>query len=273
MNHVEVCIEISNLPDSLPEIILAHLSEIGYDSFVEETSALKAYIPENKYSKKETDIVLQAYFVEYSAKIIEAKNWNAEWEKNFQPILIADKLFVRADFHEKNPKAQMEIIINPKMAFGTGHHQTTSQMCELILKHKHEKKKVLDMGCGTGILSILAAKLGAESVVAIDIDEWAYENTIENAEINNVENIETIIGGAENIPNQKFDIIYANINLNVLKNDIPNYKKALKKNALLFLSGFYDTDLEQILNVCTENGLNLKEQSMEKKWMACVFKN
>lgn len=271
MNYIEVCIETSGLPEILPEILLANLSELGYESFVEESTQLKAYISVANFSKSNTDNLLQPYFIEYSIREIAEKNWNAEWEENFKPVLIADKLFIRAAFHNKHEKAEIDLIIEPKMSFGTGHHETTAQMCELILKYPHKGKKVLDMGCGTGILAILAVKLGAASACAVDIDSWSYNNVQENIQLNEVSGVTALMGDVSVVPNAKYDIIYANINLNVIKNDVQHYAKLLKKNGLLFLSGFYETDMEQILIVCNNAKLALKEQSVQGQWTACVF--
>lgn len=271
MNYIEVSIDTACLPEILPEILIANLSEIGFESFVEESGQLKAYISEKDFSKSETDNLLSPYFVGYEIKPIQAKNWNKAWEESFQPVLISEKLSIRAPFHAKNPLATIEIIIEPKMSFGTGHHETTSMMCELILKKQFNGKSILDMGCGTGILAILAAKLKAADITAIDNDEWAYNNTIENIELNNAQQIVAIQGDAASIPGKKFDAIFANINLNILTNDIPTYARYLKKNGALFLSGFYEDDMEQILKVCTAGKLGLKDKLVKQQWVACVF--
>ena len=253
-------------------LLSAVMTSFDFNGFEETSDALVGFIDNTLLSQDEVKAVLEEYglaFIPFEYSTIEEVNWNESWEKNFSPIVI-DDVCIRATFHEKST-SPTEIIIDPKMSFGTGHHETTSQMCELIMKYPHQGKKVLDMGSGTGILAIVAAKLGAASVCAVDTDEWAFNNIRENIQLNHVEGITPLMGDVSVVPVAKYDIIYANINLNVLKNDIPKYTGMLKKNGLLFLSGFYESDMEQILNVCKTTGLNVKEQISARQWVACVF--
>jgi len=270
MNYIELSIETGCLPEVLPEILIANLSQIGFESFVHENAVLFAYVPENQYNGLKTENILSPYFVNYSIKVIPDKNWNAEWEQNFKPVLISDKIYIRAPFHKKE-EFPFELIIEPKMSFGTGHHETTEMMCELMLQTDFKKKNVLDMGCGSGILSVLASKMGAASIVAIDIDEWAYNNTLENAKLNDITNITAFLGDAAMLKDASFDIVLANINLNVLKDDIGLYAKHLNPKGFLIVSGFYEADLDQILKSTNEAALTLKNQLLKNKWLACKF--
>ena len=213
------------------EILIAELGYLGFESFVENDDGITAYIPEEEY---EDDILANVHILQsedftitYDQNEIERVNWNEEWEKNFTPILVDEHCSVRAPFHEK-PDVEFDIVIEPKMSFGTGHHATTHMMIQHILKNNWEEKSVLDMGCGTGVLAILAAMKGAKTIDAIDIDNWCYLNTLENIRRNDCEHINTEEGGAELLEGRKYDMILANINLNILMRDMPVYEKCLK---------------------------------------------
>ena len=258
------------------EILVAELGNIGYESFTETDELVEAYIPTPDFS----DHALQDLFpIDFSGfrftwttENIPDQNWNEVWEKNyFQPLVIAERCLIRAPFHTDYPKAEYEIVIEPGMAFGTGNHETTSLMISEILKQELKGKTVLDMGCGTGILSILASMRGADKITGIDIDSWATNSTIENAIYNNISNLNVIQGGADTIPDAKFDFIYANIQRNILLNDMPQYCKALKPDGELIMSGFYSDDLEPIKIRAAELGLLFKRFTENENWIAAVF--
>lgn len=255
------------------EILMAELIEIGFDSFTEEPDGILGYIQSDLFNEAELrqisllnhDEVQISYTYEEMPNI----NWNEEWEKNFSPINIEDKVLIRAEFHEPKPELH-EIVIQPKMSFGTGHHPTTHLMIQQMLEMDFQGKTVLDMGCGTSVLAIFAKQKGAERVVAIDIDEWSVENSIENAERNGVE-LEISQGTAENLGSEHFDIILANINRNILISDIPVYVSVLKNGGLLLLSGLCFFDVEDILEVCEEHGLKLKNKQQREEWMSLLL--
>lgn len=255
------------------EILLARLSQIEFDSFEETDSGLKAYIQKDF---DDEDFVLEqieslaAAQISYEKLNIQQVNWNEEWEKNFNPIQVDTRCYIRADFHEKLPHIQYDIEIQPKMSFGTGHHATTFLLVQFILDTDFNDKNVLDMGTGTGILGILAKMKDAKSVDAIDIDEWSFENAIENAQRNKVD-INVLQGGAERIPNKHYDIILANINKNVLLEDIVFYVQHLKKGGFLFLSGLYNFDEDDIRNETEKHGLTFVEKREQNEWIALKF--
>ena len=258
------------------EILVAELGNIGYESFTETEALVEAYIPTPDFSENSLRHLFPDDFsgfqVSWNSEIIPDQNWNEVWEKTyFQPLIIADKCLVRAPFHTDYPKAEYEIVIEPGMAFGTGNHETTSLMISEILKQDLKGKTVLDMGCGTGILSILASMRGADTVTGIDIDSWATNSTIENALYNNISNLNVILGGADTIPDSKFDFIYANIQRNILLNDIPQYANALKRGGKLIVSGFYLEDLEPIKLRAAEYGLLFRRSTENENWVAAVF--
>ncbi|NTW32593.1 MAG: 50S ribosomal protein L11 methyltransferase, partial [Bacteroidetes bacterium] len=258
------------------EIITALLADIGFESFVESESGLLAYIPAlvfNPEDIEKLDILKSTEFsVKYEINNIADKNWNAEWERNYNPVIIAEKCCVRAPFHNKDKKCTYDIIIEPKMSFGTAHHETTSLMLEQILALTIKNKSVLDMGCGTAVLAILAAKKGASSVIAIDNDEWAYNNSVENIKKNKTSCINVIMGDSNRISGT-FDIILANINRNVLLNDIPKYVDHLDKSGILLLSGFYDSDVPAIKDKAQSLGLKFLDFSAKNKWTVLKFAN
>jgi len=258
------------------EILIAELGHIGYESFTETDELVEAYIPTIDFSNDALNNLLpndfQVFHFSWTSEIIPDQNWNEVWEKNyFQPLIIADRCLVRAPFHTGYPKAEYEIVIEPGMAFGTGNHETTSLMIAEILRQDLIGKTVLDMGCGTGILSILASMRGAGHINGIDIDSWAVKSTAENAVLNKVSNLEVIQGGAEAIPGEKFDFIYANIQRNILLNDMPQYCRVLKRGGELAMSGFYIDDLGSIKERATELGLLFKRLTEIERWVATVF--
>ncbi|MBN1186039.1 MAG: 50S ribosomal protein L11 methyltransferase [Bacteroidales bacterium] len=272
MIYIELVITID--PDKIQdyEIIIARLAELPYESFAEESPVIKAYIPKEKFSIKEVneileDFIAEKYILTISHIEIMDENWNIKWEQNFPPIVICDQCIVRAPFHKIEKVYDFEIIIEPKMSFGTGHHETTSLMIEQILKTELKNKVVLDMGCGTGILAILASKTGAKAITAIDHDSWAYENTLENIVRNNTSNIEAFHGDAKLIEGTKFDVILANINRNIILQDMPVYSASLNKNGEMLLSGFYLHDKDMIEDRAKAFGLTAKLFREKNNWI------
>jgi len=264
-------------PTAFNDILTAELSQYGYDTFMETDEGLCAYITEDIFSETDLQEVLNKYReaageIKYTIEKIEKKNWNEEWEKNFEPLLIANICSVRASFHPKPEGVAYDIVINPKMSFGTGHHETTTLMIENQLTVDHAGKRVLDMGCGTGILAILACKLGATEILAVDIEDWTVENARENADLNECQAIEVRLGDAAVIEQeQPFNIILANINRNVLLADLPVYNRILAAGGTLIMSGFYTEDLEQIKEKAASVGLNFKNNRIKNNWVSVVF--
>lgn len=272
-NYLEFRFKIEPLQPA-SEILVAELGYLGFESFVEEEDGITAYIPAEEY---EDDLlagvhILQSeeFEITYSKGEIEQVNWNEEWEKNFNPIMVDDTCSVRAPFHSA-PDVEYDIVIEPKMSFGTGHHATTHMMIQHILKNDWNDKTVLDMGCGTGVLAILASLKGAKFVDAIDIDNWCYQNTLENVDRNDCDNINVEEGGAELLQARKYDMILANINRNILLRDIPIYLDCLNEKGSLFLSGFYEEDIPVIKEACIKNGLKYIEHFEKSNWVAVKF--
>ena len=257
------------------EILIAELGYAGFESFVENKEGVTAYIQKEEWNASILDGIYilssNEFNITYEFNDIVQTNWNEEWEKNFNPIVVDDMVTVRAPFHEK-ANTKYDLIIEPKMSFGTGHHETTHMMIQHILKNDFKNKSVLDMGCGTGVLAILAEKVGAIQLDAIDIDNWCYLNSLENVERNNCTNISVYEGDISLLQNQKYDCIIANINRNILLQDIPTYSKHLNENGTLFLSGFYEDDLELITEACSENDLIFKKKILKNNWIAAEFK-
>ena len=256
------------------EILIAELGYAGFESFVETESGVTAYIQKTDWNKDIlTDIQILAsneFKITYEFNEIEQVNWNAEWERNFNPIIVDDVCAVRAPFHEKF-QTKYDIIIEPKMSFGTGHHETTHMMIQHILKNDFIDKTVLDMGCGTGVLAILAEMKGAKKLDAIDIDNWCYLNSVENVERNNCHNISVYEGDVSLLTNKNYDIIIANINRNILLQDIPQYTTCLNPKGLLFLSGFYFDDIPVIEELCNKYNLKLVDTLQRNDWVALKF--
>jgi len=276
MNYYELLFTTITTEDYQQDLLINALGEIGFDTFEELELGFKAYIPVDDFDQEVLDETLSVYrdmfTFSYEVTLIPQKNWNEVWESNFEPIAIKDKIFVRATFHEPRPEFEYEIVIDPKMAFGTGHHQTTSMMLELLLENDMAGKKVLDMGCGTGILAIMAAKLGATEITAIDYDPVCYDSTIENAHLNNIANIKALCGSKEVIPNEQYDVILANINRNILLDQMQRYSEVLKPDGELFLSGFYETpDLDIIMDEARKHGIKYIIHKINNNWVAAKF--
>lgn len=278
MSYIETKINITPVSDDNFDILSALLGEIGYESFSQGEESLSAYIQSEVYDEvqlKNTIDSISALFskVNYASEPVEDKNWNEEWEKNFEPILIDGVCLIKAPFHQIENTTPHEIIIEPKMSFGTGHHATTASMLRLMATINFNESTVLDMGCGTGVLAIFASQKQANNILAIDIDSWAYENTIENIERNNSPNIQVMLGGAELLNEQKFNIVVANINRNILLNDMDKYVKTMLPDSKLLLSGFYTEDLPLIKEKATELGLEYNNHIVESNWVAALFTN
>lgn len=272
MNYLELEILVSN---SFAEILIAELAEIGYDTFEENPQGFKAYLPENLFDEKAIKSLKESYKAvfsfDYAFKKIPKQNWNSVWETSYQPILVEDKCYIRAHFHPPKKEIPFEIIITPKMSFGTGHHQTTELMIRQMFELNFENKSVLDMGCGTGILAILAAKMKAKKIVGIDIEDWAVENSIENAEKNQIQNIDFILGDGSKI-NGKFDIILANINKNIILQDFKRYDKALNPSGVLLLSGFFESDIPTIEQLAKKHNLEITKKLQKDSWVTLRLK-
>ncbi|MCK3683392.1 50S ribosomal protein L11 methyltransferase [Maribellus sp. YY47] len=276
MDYKKVSIEITPFQEWLREVLTAQLAEIGFDSFVDSPAGFEAYIPESNYHKGQLNEVLNEFSEDFcfdvKSETIEDQNWNEEWEKNyFKPLVVADQCVVRAPFHTEYPKLKYEIVIEPNMAFGTGNHETTSLVLESILQNDMSGKSVLDMGCGTGILGILASMKGAEKITAIDIDKWSYEGSLENARINNIHNLDVKLGDAKLLSTDTYDVIFANIQRNVLLNDLPAYNSVLNAGGTLIMSGFYKEDMSAIKTKAESLGLKDAGFKVKNNWVAYSF--
>ena len=277
MDYIEVKLILQPHSDELAEILTAEFGELGFESFTDTETGFDAYIPIKDYSKNALTDCLEAY--QKQAKItvadtlIKAKNWNAVWESNFEPITIDNRCTIRAPFHTDMPKLEFDIVIEPKMSFGTGHHSTTYLVAEWLLNNNVSNKKILDMGCGTGILAILAALKNARPIDAIDIDEWAYDNAIENVRTNKVAGSITVRqGDASLLKGHTYDIILANINRNILLQDMVTYSKSLVDGGTLVVSGIFTEDIPTITAEATKQGLQQVEEKSRNKWARIVFR-
>ena len=276
MENFEVKITWESENKDISDILIALLSDFGFEGFIEEDNTLTAFI--GREITTETDMndffATLPFFdvLDINIGIQEQKNWNEECEKNFfTPIKIGNRCLIRSSFHDAGEKVEYEILVDPKMSFGTGHHATTYLMVEALLDMDMKEKNVLDMGCGTGILAILAAKKACQSITAIDIDEWAYKNTLENITINKVDGIEVLLGGAELLSNQQFDVIIANINRNILLEDMHAYAQVLKPKGIILFSGFYSEDLPLITSEAAKYNMLPIDQSVKNNWTMARF--
>jgi ribosomal protein L11 methyltransferase len=274
MDFIEVAIQA---PQDFTDILTAELSEVGYDTFMDTENGFNAYITEDIFNESELQEVVEKYTgmaeISYATNKIAKQNWNEEWEKNFEPLIIGNEVSVRASFHPRPENVQYDIVINPKMTFGTGHHETTTLMIENQLTVDHKNKRVLDMGTGTGILAIMACKLGASEVVGVEIEDWSVENSLENAALNNCPDIKVHLGDVTAVENdQPYDIVLANINRNVLLADMAVYTKLLKNGGPLVLSGFYTEDLPILKEEATRCGLVFESNREKNNWVSAIFR-
>jgi len=255
------------------EMLIAQLGYVGFESFVEQDNGVTAYIQKQEWNSKILEDVFLLHSNEFNITFehneIAQTNWNEEWEKNFNPIQVDDLVSIRAPFHT-NPSLQFDIVIEPKMSFGTGHHETTHMMVQHLLALDLETKKVLDMGCGTGILAIFAEMKGAKPIDAIDIDRWCYENSLENIQRNNCNHI-TVYEGDASLLKEKYDVIIANINRNILLSDMKTYTDCLNENGVLLLSGFYKEDIVIIEDEVNKHGLTFETMIQRNNWVALKY--
>lgn len=277
MNYIEIEFTCKNIQDWQQDLLINDLAIIGFDTFEETDKGFNAFIAESNFDSSSFEAVLselpQEIAISHVVKNIAQQNWNKVWEDNFQPLVVADKCYVRATFHEsRKEEYPLEIIIDPKMAFGTGHHQTTSLMMELLLEETLEGAAVLDMGCGTGILGVLALKLRAKDVVAIDNDPVCCESALENSKLNQVDAISVLCGDSTLIPDKRFNLIIANINRNILLEQLTDYSKALNKGGILLMSGFYEgEDFDMLKTNAKVNGFEYTSCKTRDNWVAAKF--
>lgn len=275
MDHISLTVK--GIPDeNTREMLIAHLLAFGFESFNEEETAIDAYIPEDKFSSDRLEEAISGFpgsgKLQWDWCRVSEKNWNAEWEKDYRPVLVAGRCFVRAPFHEKADPVDYDIVITPKMSFGTAHHESTRLMIEMMLQAPLEGKTVVDMGCGTAVLAILANKMGAECVYAIDNNEWAIKNALENVALNHAGKVSVIPGEAGVLAGLSADIILANINRNVLLEDVKAYVESLRNNGLLILSGFLETDAGLIDGEALKNGLEMMRKKVIDNWVAVSYR-
>jgi ribosomal protein L11 methyltransferase len=276
MQYIQVTFSFVHIQEYEQDLLINELADIGFNTFEDTDQGFSAFTDYSSYSQwKLSEMLLQfegQFDYNYTVTEIAAENWNEEWEKNFEPLIVGNNCYVRATFHTPQPQYTYEIVIDPKMAFGTGHHQTTTMMMQYILDADVSGKVVLDMGCGTGILAILAAKKGAAELVAIDNDEICYLSTLENSVLNNINNISAICGGKELISDKGYDIILANINRNILLDQIPVYAEVLKKGGYIYFSGFYESpDLQMIKEACELLTISYCDHKKIGDWVAARF--
>jgi ribosomal protein L11 methyltransferase len=256
------------------EILIAELGHVGFESFVENDNGVTAYIQKQEWNLHILDDLYilgsHEFKIKYSHHEVVQTNWNKEWEKNFNPIQVDGLVSVRAPFHE-NPSLKFDIVIEPKMSFGTGHHETTHMMIQHLLALDLENKKVLDMGCGTGILAIFAEMKGAQPTDAIDIDSWCYQNSIENVQRNGCKHITVLEGDSSLLKGKKYDVIIANINRNILLSDMKIYTDCLTTNGVLLLSGFYKADIAIIEREVVKHGLVFDKMIQRNSWVALKY--
>ena len=269
MEYIEVDIKIEK-SEVFSDIVVARLNEIEFETFLENDNGVRCYIQAKLFDKKKLDIELykikQYTKLNFNINHVAQKNWNEEWEKNFKPVQINSHCLIRSEFHNNSGNFKDEIIITPKMSFGTGHHETTFLMINELYNLDLNDKSILDMGSGTGVLSIVASKNGAKQVLGIDIDEWAFQNSIDNAKLNNTENISFLHGDIKLIENQDFDIILANINRNIIEKDIEGYYNLLIDKGDLLISGFLEEDVDFIINLSINNRFNVINKKNKGQW-------
>ena len=264
------------LKDRVPiiDVFIQEIADLGFDAFQENLNILSSYIPSINYNEKKLQELLEnysAFIISFKAINHPYKNWNKKWESSFEPILINENCQVRASFHQPSNK-KYDIIINPEMSFGTGHHETTRLMAKDIFKHDLKNKTILDFGSGTAILSILSEKLGAKEVYAIEIDKNAIKNAIKNLATNNCKVIKIIDGDGDSIPNKKYDYLLVNINRNTLTKEFTNFLKVMKKNSMVLFSGFFESDIDYLKDLSIKSGLKILYSVLENQWALLVMK-
>jgi len=268
MNYKKITFLLADT--NLNDIIIALLAELPFTGFEEEENRITTYIPEEEYNntiQHEVELICKEYQLLKQEETIAHQNWNAAWEADYPTVIVADFCGIRADFHSPIPNVEHQIVITPKMSFGTGHHATTHMMIEQMRAIDFEQKSVLDFGCGTGVLAILAHKLGATFVEGVDIDEWAYKNTLENIQLNNcAQTINVFQGELSVVPARKYDIILANINRNVLLDTMSAMQNRLKKGGVLLISGFLETDIDQLTKKAKQEGLTVDRTIAREQW-------
>lgn len=261
--------------EALKDMLAELLGAAGFDSFMDADEGFTAYCAENAFDKMAFDgILAMEQFADVKIlkqELIPDQDWNATWESSYEPVVIDGTCRIRAPFHEPDSSYKYDLCIEPKMSFGTAHHETTAQIIKLMLTKDFKGKDVLDMGSGTGVLAILARKLGSAKTVAIDNDEWAYRNALDNVRYNDETDIAVELGDANSLNNRQFDIIIANINRNILLRDMHEYVKCLKKGGKIFFSGFYEADLQMIKNEAERLGLSYLNHIKDNEWTAAVF--
>ncbi|MBE6231525.1 MAG: 50S ribosomal protein L11 methyltransferase [Bacteroidales bacterium] len=278
--YIEVSIKITPFSEENAEIVTAEICDLPFESFSSEDPFLKCYIQKELYDMHALRVVLSGldgigFDVSFTSNLVPAVNWNAIWESQFTPIIVDGECTIKASFHKDLKRTKYNIVIDPKMAFGTGHHQTTYMMCRALLRHKEQvrDKVVMDMGCGTAILAILAAKMKAKHVYGIDIDAVAAISAYDNAKANRVSKVmETYCGDASLLQRNSYDIFLANINRNILMQDIPTYALSLRKGGLLFVSGFYIEDMPMIIGSATNSGLEYVSHDSMDNWCCMEFR-
>ena len=274
MKYIELDCKVEP-QEAANEILMAELAEIGFESFEETEEGLKAFIQQPDFNKEAIDNLyvmgIDAFKITYEVNEIADQNWNATWEENYPPVVIAERVAIRAPFHDPFD-VEYDIEIEPKMSFGTAHHATTAQMIKLILDNEVKDLEILDMGSGTAVLAILASMRGAKHVDAIDNDEWAYNNALENVGRNKIDNVKVELGDAALLKDRKYDLVIANINRNILLNDIQHYAKCMSKGNLLFLSGFYESDIKKLSEEASKYGLEYQHHGVDRDWVAGVWK-
>ena len=277
--YLEFTFRTSPCTETVNDVLAAVLGDAGFESFVEQEDGIAAYIQKDLYDETTVKTVIAEFplpdtKIEYTFAEAEDKDWNEEWEKNFfQPIVIGDRCVIHSTFHHDVPQTEYDIVINPQMAFGTGHHETTSLIIGELLDSDLQGKSLLDMGCGTSILAILARMRGAAPCTAIDIDEWCVRNSLENIELNHVDNIAVSQGDASSLKDLgPFDVIIANINRNILLNDMKQYVRCMHPGSELYMSGFYVDDIPLIQAEAERNGLQFVHHQEKNRWAAVKFR-
>ncbi|SMG29510.1 50S ribosomal protein L11 methyltransferase [Sphingobacterium psychroaquaticum] len=276
MRYSSVTFITPSIEDWQKDLLIDALGDIGYDTFEDVAGGFAAYIPTANYDLQALETTLlhhsEGFDVQYTVADLDDQNWNKLWESNFNPIVVDNRCYVRATFHEPRPDMAYEIVIDPKMSFGTGHHQTTSMMLSYILENQFTGTAVLDMGCGTGILAILAIKRGADHVLAVDYDDICVASVEENKGLNNINTITTKLGSKEVIEGSKFDIILANINRNILLDQLEQYSLCLGENGQLYISGFYDgEDLSILSEKAQQYGFSFESKKVLDSWCSAKF--